>query len=103
MRCPVCRANNDRGPQCRRCRADLSLLFTLEEQRRRALAAAKRALARGQCRTAAAIASGVQAYRRDDEVERLLAIIHLWAGDFTGAWQAWRAAQAPGETAPRLV
>lgn len=34
MRCPVCRAENDRGPNCRRCRADLSLLFALEKQRR---------------------------------------------------------------------
>ena len=27
MRCPVCRADNTEGPQCRRCRADLSPLF----------------------------------------------------------------------------
>ena len=40
MRCPVCRAEVEQGPNCRRCRADLAMLFTLEEQRARALAAA---------------------------------------------------------------
>ena len=37
MKCPVCRAENDQGPQCRRCKADLALLFTLADQRRSAL------------------------------------------------------------------
>ena len=40
MHCPVCKADNSQGPQCRRCKADLSLLFALEEQRRRTLAEA---------------------------------------------------------------
>ena len=35
MICPVCRATNDQGPQCRRCKADLGLLFRLEAQRKR--------------------------------------------------------------------
>ena len=37
FRCPVCRARVEPGPQCRRCKADLSLLVSLEDQRRRAL------------------------------------------------------------------
>ena len=37
MRCPVCKADNAQGLQCRRCKADLALLFQLEEQRARAL------------------------------------------------------------------
>src|SRR5438093_11568024 len=47
LRCPVCRAENTQGPSCRRCKADLSLLFALEEQRRQALGTARDAAARG--------------------------------------------------------
>ena len=32
MICPCCKANNDSGPACRRCKADLSLLFAFEKQ-----------------------------------------------------------------------
>ena len=45
--CPLCRAVNESGPNCRRCRADLSLLFTVDRQRDAALAAALQALAGG--------------------------------------------------------
>ena len=47
MRCPVCKAENAQGPACRRCKADLSLLFALEERRAWALAEARRLLAAG--------------------------------------------------------
>ena len=33
MRCPVCKAENEMTPQCRRCKADLSLLLALERGR----------------------------------------------------------------------
>src|SRR5262249_17865113 len=33
MRCPVCKAENAQGPACRRCKADLSLLFAVEARR----------------------------------------------------------------------
>ena len=48
MRCPVCKADNAEGPLCRRCRADLKLLFALEEQRQRSLEATRQCLAEGQ-------------------------------------------------------
>ena len=35
LRCPVCKAENAQGPNCRRCKADLSLLFALEDRRAR--------------------------------------------------------------------
>lgn len=36
MRCPVCKASVQQGPQCRRCKADLALLleFRAQQQRR---------------------------------------------------------------------
>jgi hypothetical protein len=32
--CPCCRAVNESGPACRRCKADLGLLFALDRQQR---------------------------------------------------------------------
>ena len=40
MRCPVCKAENADAPQCRRCKADLSLLVALEQRRAQALTSA---------------------------------------------------------------
>lgn len=88
MRCPVCRAENAQGPQCRRCKADLGLLFALEEQRQAAIVAACQALSRGELRRALAIAEGVDALCSDTESCRLLAVIHLLRRDFARAWQA---------------
>jgi hypothetical protein len=91
MRCPVCRAEVEQGPNCRRCRADLSLLFALEEQRGRALATAHWYAARGQWQRAVAIAEGVQVLRRDEEAGRLLAAVYLLQQDFARAWQCYTA------------
>jgi hypothetical protein len=92
MRCPVCRADNDQGPACRRCRADLSLLFRLEEQRRAALDEAGRASARGQLRRALALLNGVDALRRDAESTRLQAVVALLQRDFGAAWRQYQEA-----------
>lgn len=90
MRCPVCRADNDRGPNCRRCRADLESLFALEEQRQRALDAAYRSLAAGESRRACSLAEGARALRDDEEARRLVAISALLRRDFTAAWRAYQ-------------
>jgi hypothetical protein len=90
MRCPACKAENTEGPQCRRCRADLGLLFRLEEQRRRVLDDARASLARGRWRRALALAEGADALRRDDESARLRAVCRLMLRDFAGAWESYR-------------
>jgi hypothetical protein len=87
MRCPVCRAENDQGPYCRRCRADLSLLFRLEEQRRRALERARGELARGRTEAALALLNQAEALRRGDDVLRLRAVTLLVRREFARAWQ----------------
>jgi hypothetical protein len=92
MRCPVCRADNDQGPQCRRCRADLRLLFQVEEQRRYALDEAGRSVARGQLRRARVLLDGVEALRRDGDSVRLRALISLLERDFASAWRCYREA-----------
>jgi len=85
MRCPACRAAVEQGPDCRRCRADLSLLFALEEHRARLLADARTAAARGQAETAVALASKADGLRSDAESRQLLALGHLLRRDFARA------------------
>jgi len=89
MQCPVCKASIEQGPQCRRCRADLSLLFRLEDQRRRALAEALRSAAHGQWSRALAIAEGADALRTDADSRRLLMAIRLLRRDYAGAWRGF--------------
>jgi uncharacterized protein HemY len=90
MRCPVCKADNPQGPQCRRCKADLSLLFALEEQRRRTLAEARLCLRRGEWRAAREHAETANWLRGDADARRLMAMAHLLGRDFAVAWQCYR-------------
>jgi hypothetical protein len=90
MRCPVCRAEVSEGPQCRRCRADLSLLFRLEEQRRQALVLAYQCASQGDWRRAGALAEGVDTLRSDRDSQRLRAVVALGSGDFARAWRTYR-------------
>lgn len=94
MRCPVCKAENPQGPQCRRCKADLSLLFALEEQRGRMLTEARRSLQRGEWQAAVEHADTADWLRGDEDSRQLAAVAHLMSGDFSKAWQCyqnWRA------------
>jgi hypothetical protein len=89
FRCPVCRAAVDYEPVCRRCRADLSLLFTIEEQRVCHVAAARDALQQGEWDTALAQAAEAASLRCDDESRMLEAAAHLLRGDFPAAWACY--------------
>ena len=89
MRCPVCKADNSQGPQCRRCKADLSLLFALEEQRGRTLAEARRCLRRGEWQAAVEHAETADWLRGDEESRRLLVVAHLLGRDFAAAWRCY--------------
>jgi hypothetical protein len=97
MRCPVCRADNSAGPQCRRCRADLSLLFALEERRRGVLAEAVRAASAGDWQQAVSLAEVAHGLRRGEDTRRLQAIGRLLQGDFAGAWR-WYSERSPDAT-----
>jgi hypothetical protein len=94
LTCPVCRAANDAGSTCRRCRADLALVVAVETQRDHALAAARRAAATGRWDDARRLARRARELRRGPDVERLLAALALAAGDRAAAWGHYRAAQA---------
>src|SRR5262249_40695080 len=91
LRCPVCKAENTQGPQCRRCKADLALLFALEEQRQQALADALGSAGRGDWPSFLAAVTRADSLRRDDETRRLLAVARLLLRDYAGAVRA-----APG-------
>jgi hypothetical protein len=84
--CPVCRARVESGPQCRRCKADLSLLFALEARREAVLAAARRSLAEGHPDEALAQAQEAEQLRHGDDARRLTAVSHLLRHDFAAAW-----------------
>jgi hypothetical protein len=95
MRCPVCRADNDTGPSCRRCRADIRILFDLEDQRRCVLDAAYLCLNRGEMHRGRALAEGVRALRDDRKSRRLGAVAALLNRDFAVAWREFH--HAAGE------
>jgi hypothetical protein len=87
LRCPVCKADNTSGPACRRCKADLSLLFALEERRDGLLVEARAAVAAGQLALPAAMEA--DALRRDEESLRLVALAALLCRDFHLAWRTY--------------
>jgi len=84
--CPVCRARVESGPQCRRCKADLTLLFALEARRDAVLAAARHALSSACLDEAIALAEGAEQLRRGGDARRLMAAAHLLRRDFRAAW-----------------
>src|SRR5438445_1730446 len=90
--CPVCRAANDVGPTCRRCKADLTLCFAVEARRARAVAGAVRELAAGNLSTALAYADQAHAFRHGRDTRWLLGLIHLLRRDFPRTWSLHRTA-----------
>jgi hypothetical protein len=100
MRCPVCKAENSVGPSCRRCKADLGLLFTLQARRREFLDAARGNLAAGNWPAAAHAAESADRLQNDDESRQLVAVAQLFGRDFAAAWEWYcRAKDAGGSAA----
>ncbi len=89
--CPVCRAANDQGPSCRRCRADLTVLFSLERQRDHWLQLARQAARRGDVETARERAARAHELRADEQSRGALAAACLLGRDFAGAYRFSRA------------
>jgi len=89
LACPACRASNDAGPACRRCKADLALCFAVEAQRDRALAAARFALAQGNFDAAFAHVRQAARLRRGTDADALRAVLHLLRREFASAWHEY--------------
>jgi len=94
LSCPACRASNDSGPACRRCRADLSLLFALEARRAAELGAARLQLAQGDADAAFHCARRANELRRGADAARVIAIAALLRRDFDTAWKELRRARS---------
>ena len=85
IRCPVCRADNDAGTVCRRCKADLAPLAELEARRERALQLAALSAAKGDGGAVLRHARAAQMLCPGPDVLRWLAAGHLLARDFPRA------------------
>jgi hypothetical protein len=95
MRCPVCRAENDDDAlavdgRCRRCRADLTLLAAVEQQRAYCLAEADRLLRCGEVAAAEAQAAQAHRLRAGADSAQRAALACLLGRRFAEAVQ-WRA------------
>jgi hypothetical protein len=97
MRCPVCKADNHETPQCRRCKADLSLLLALERRRGRLMTEAVARLARGDAATALKAVLEAGTLRSDDESHALAALARVMGHDFQAAWDWYRCRLALGD------
>ncbi len=86
LRCPVCRADNSTPPNCRRCRADLSDLWSLEVERERRLEACRRAAGAGHGAEILRQATSVQSLRRGEDADLYRAWGHLLNHDFFDAF-----------------
>jgi hypothetical protein len=75
--CPVCKAANASGPTCRRCKADLSLLQAVEQERSAALASAHAAACAGDLDLALAHLRQADALRRGPDTRALLTAVWL--------------------------
>lgn len=95
--CPACRASNDAGPSCRRCKADLRLACAVERQRAATLAAARITAAQGELERAFALVGHALALRQGADAVRLRAALAVLAGDFAAAWRDHRSL-TPGAT-----
>jgi hypothetical protein len=100
MRCPVCRAENEEGTACRRCRVDLTLLVTLEQTRRYMLAQAADAAASGDGAKTLGHAESAHRLRADTDTWRWLAVGGLLVRDFALALACYRQARSAGPDAP---
>lgn len=94
MRCPLCRAENAEDATCRRCKADLSLLLTVEQARREALAKAAKAAGSGDGQRTLQFAEVAHRLRADRDSWRWLAVGGLLVRDFTLAAACHRQAKS---------
>ena len=88
MICPVCRAENTERT-CRRCRADLGMLFDLEATRNHLLSQVEQAWREQNKYAARRFALDAARLRNGPDTDRWLAITSLATRDFKRACAAW--------------
>lgn len=85
INCPVCRAAEQTGPQCRRCRADLSLLVGLETRRSELMARARHLVQQKDWHRAVDIVEEANSLRQDFESQQTLAVLAVLRHDYRRA------------------
>jgi hypothetical protein len=83
--CPCCKATNT-APVCRRCKADLGLLFQIEARRAFHIDSAKRFAADQRYPEADRELDQAAQFRPGDDVLGLKAALHLLRGDYAAAF-----------------
>lgn len=96
LTCPCCRASNDAGPACRRCKADLSLLFAVADRRGFLVSEARKLAAGGKFADALRSLEEAAALRAGDDVRRLSAAVRLLDGQYAAALAAYDGLANPG-------
>ena len=92
INCPCCRAGNTAGPNCRRCSADMSLLFRLEGDRDSLMAIAGYRLSTGEVPAALCLLARAESLRPGEDVHRLRAVANVLNLDYRTAIQNHRLA-----------
>ncbi|HXD88787.1 MAG TPA: hypothetical protein VN641_20015 [Urbifossiella sp.] len=87
--CPCCKASNETGPACRRCKADLGLLFAVDAERTERLDDARRQLSEARYDEAWRSLEEAEKLRRGGDLSRLKAVAFLLKRDFRGAMAAY--------------
>jgi hypothetical protein len=87
--CPCCRAANDVGPACRRCKADLALLFAVADRRGYLVSEARKLAAGGKYAESLRSLEEAAALRAGDDVRRLTAAVRLLDGQYATALAAY--------------
>jgi methylphosphotriester-DNA--protein-cysteine methyltransferase len=94
LKCPVCKADNATPPTCRRCKADLAMLWAVEDHRRTLVERAKAAMADRQYDDALESLNAAERARPGADLAPLRASATLLAGDFAGAYRVYREIRA---------
>jgi hypothetical protein len=95
LACPACRAENSQRT-CRRCRADLGMLWDLEARRDRLLIEAAGALRERDWARAVDLAQAVLQLRNGADAVRLIACAYLLRGKFYRALEWHERAKSAG-------
>jgi len=83
--CPNCKANNESGPLCRRCKSDISLLFQAFDRRAWVLRQSEISLRNGQLLESKCYLEEAELIQPGIEIDRMKAVIHLLNRDFAAA------------------
>ena len=90
--CPCCRAANEVGPMCRRCRTDMGLMFSVEARREFLMDESLRLARAGRLEPALRALDEVESLRAGDDATRTRAAVLVLGRDFQGAMACYSAA-----------